>query len=60
MAGLSALLVPNLAHAYIDPGTGSMALQLLMAGILGALFTIKSYWNELKSFLARMFQRGPK
>ena len=29
-------------HAYFDPGTGSMVLQLLMASILGFLFTLKT------------------
>jgi hypothetical protein len=42
------------AHAYLDPGTGSMALQLLIAGILGALFTIKMWWYRIKFFFARI------
>jgi hypothetical protein len=32
------------AHAYFDPGTGSMLIQLLMASVLGFLFTLKIYF----------------
>lgn len=38
------------AHAYIDPGAGSMFLQLLVAGIAGGLWTLKVYWRRLKGF----------
>ena len=37
------------AQAYFDPGTGSMVLQLLMASVLGFIFTLKTYWGKLKS-----------
>lgn len=42
------------ANAYFDPGTGSMVLQLLMAGILGFLFTLKTYWGKLKDFFKNL------
>ncbi len=38
------------AHAYIDPGTGSYILQLLVAALLGAMFTLKLYWARVKNF----------
>ena len=41
--------------AYLDPGTGSLILQMLIAGIIGAMFTIKLYWYRLKAFVARIF-----
>jgi hypothetical protein len=44
-------LMPSLAHAYIDPGSGSMFLQLAIAAIAGGLFTLKIYWQRLKNFL---------
>ena len=37
------------ASAYLDPGTGSMILQGLIAGIAVAGFTIKTYWYKLRS-----------
>ena len=45
------------AVAYLDPGTGSFMIQMLIAGIMGALFTLKLYWYRLKAFLARLFGR---
>ena len=38
------------AHAYIDPGAGSMFLQLLVAAVAGGLWTLKVYWRRLKEF----------
>lgn len=43
------------AAAYLDPGAGSFILQMLIAGIVGALFTIKLYWYRFKTFVARLF-----
>ncbi|MDZ4786167.1 MAG: hypothetical protein SGJ02_08835 [bacterium] len=50
------LLIPNLAQAYLDPGTGSVILQSLIAVALGAAFTIKTYWRRLRVFFASKAQ----
>jgi hypothetical protein len=34
------------AHAYLDPGTGSMILQVLLGGIAGMAVAIKLYWHK--------------
>ena len=39
------------AYAYIDPGTGSMLLQGLIATIAAGLVVIKLYWQKVKAFL---------
>ena len=36
------------AYAYLDPGTGSMILQLLLGGVAGGLVILKLYWQRLK------------
>ena len=36
------------AHAYIDPGAGSLALQLIIGGIASALVTLKLFWRRLR------------
>lgn len=41
------------AHAYIDPGTGSMLLQVIGAGIAGAIF----YFRELRIKFTSLFSR---
>lgn len=38
------------AFAYLDPGTGSMILQLLLGGVAGAMVVGKLYWHRLKEF----------
>jgi len=47
------------AHAYIDPGTGGMLLQLLLGGVAGALVIIKLYWYRLRETLDRVLGRTP-
>jgi hypothetical protein len=37
--------------AYLDPGTGSMLLQAVVAGVAGAAVAGKLYWRRLKGFL---------
>jgi hypothetical protein len=37
------------AHAYLDPGTGSMLLQLLLGGLAGAAVIGRTYWSRLKN-----------
>ncbi len=43
-------------QAYLDPGSGSYLLQLLIAGLLGGMFAIRASWGKIKNF----FRRGPK
>ena len=37
------------AHAYLDPGTGSMILQILLGGVAGLVLAIKLYWHKFLS-----------
>lgn len=37
------------AHAYLDPGTGSMILQLLLGGIAGLAIAGRLYWHKFLS-----------
>ncbi|MGI9307840.1 MAG: hypothetical protein ACR2P6_01180 [Gammaproteobacteria bacterium] len=51
-------LVSTGAHAYVDPGTGSMAIQLLVGGVLAAVFMVKTYYYELKRKITSLFSRN--
>lgn len=44
------LVVPVQAHAYIDAGTGSIMLQVLLAGVAGLAMFVKMYWQRLMVF----------
>lgn len=41
------------ALAYLDPGTGSMLLQLILGGVAGAMVVGKLYWAQFKSLFTR-------
>jgi hypothetical protein len=45
------------AHAYLDPGTGSMLLQGLIAGLAATSVVIGRYWYKVKSYFARSSDR---
>ena len=36
---------------YLDPGTGSMLVQLVVGGVAAAAVTAKFYWRRLLTFL---------
>ena len=46
-------LFPAQAQAYLDPGTGSIILQGIIAGIAVAWFTIKTYWYKLAALFGK-------
>lgn len=48
------LMPPRRVHAYVDPGSGSYILQLLVATLFGALFAVRVFWAKIKGFLGRM------
>ena len=37
--------------AYLDPGSGSMILQILAGGFAAVAVTAKLYWNRVLKFL---------
>ena len=60
---LSVSLLPFTSQnirAYIDPGTGSLIIQVLIASFVGALFVIKVYWKKVKAFVNNLFSKARK
>jgi hypothetical protein len=53
----SHLLAPPMALAYIDPISGSVILQALIAGALGALLSIKRVGFAVRAFFAQLKKR---
>ena len=53
----SYLLFPGNAYAYIDPGTGSYIIQLLLAGLLAVGFSMKIYWKKIKIYFENLFSK---
>lgn len=49
------LAFPGIAHAYIDPGTGSLLLQ----GLIAAFVSVMVFWRNLRMSITNFF-RGRK
>ena len=46
---------PEPVHAYLDPGTGSMLVQGLIAVVAAAAETVRVYWQRIQA----MFGKAP-
>ena len=44
------------SHAYLDPGSGSLMLQVLLGGIAGLVVAGKLFWTRILTFLG--FKKG--
>jgi hypothetical protein len=58
VAAVVVLINYDFAYAYLDPGTGSYILQLIMAGLLGALLALKVFWRNIKAYLSNLFNKN--
>lgn len=47
------MLNPHSAHAYIEPGFGSLLIQALLGGLVGGIVIFKSYWYKITSFFSK-------
>lgn len=45
------------AYAYLDPGTGSYFLQILIAGLLAGSYLFKNLWRKLFSKISCFFKK---
>jgi len=48
----SAFLVSEPAHAYLDPGTGGMIMQMIIGAIAGIGVALKMYWHKIAAFFS--------
>lgn len=55
--GLS-VLFPSIAYAYIDPGTGSMMIQALLALLATVSVSVGIFWKRIRSFFTRLLSRN--
>ncbi|GKS57341.1 hypothetical protein YTPLAS18_08680 [Nitrospira sp.] len=45
------------ASAYVDPGSGSILLQLILGGIAGIGVVAKLYWQRLKHGVSHFLRK---
>ena len=43
--------LPVTAFAYLDPGTGSMLMQVILGGIAAVAVALKLFWYRIIAFL---------
>jgi len=48
------------AHAYLDPGTGSIILQAILGFVAAAAATVSIYWEKFKSIINKVLKRDTK
>lgn len=46
-------IFPSEAFAYLDPGTGSLIVQSVIAAIAAAGFALRLYWGRIRVWAAR-------
>lgn len=51
------LLLSTNSYAYIDPGSGSIILQAIIAAFAGAGTAITIYWKKVKLFFSKIFKK---
>lgn len=49
LVGIS-ILAPPPVYGYIDPLSGSIILQVVAAGLLGATITVRRFWSSIRGF----------
>lgn len=59
LAAIATAALVQPAHAYLDPGTGSILLQAILGGIAGGLFIIRMQWARLKRFFGTFGGKTP-
>ena len=40
-------------HEYLDPGTGSFLVQLIIGGLVAVGFGVRMFWGKIKGFFNR-------
>ena len=57
LAFLPACFLALPAHAYLDPASGSMLLQMILGGIAGIALALKLFWHRVLGFFGVKSQR---
>lgn len=42
------LLTPHFTFAYLDPGTGSFIIHIIVGGIVGISYGVRVFWRNIK------------
>ena len=51
------LIVVLKSHAYLDPGSGSLLLQIILGSLLAIGVAIRIFWKKIDSFINKILGR---
>ncbi len=54
---LLSLALAKPAHAYLDPGTGSYLIQILIGFAAGGAYLVKLFWRQITGFFKKIFSK---
>lgn len=60
LVGISTIIYSTIfetGNAYLDPGSGSFILQLILASLMGALFMLGIYWKKVKAYFKNLIKK---
>jgi hypothetical protein len=59
IANIVSAVIPLRTYvSYLDPGSGSFILQILIATLVGGLFVVRMYWKRITGFFRNLFNKG--
>jgi hypothetical protein len=50
---LGLFLLPLCGYGYIDPGTGSYIIQLIIAAFIGISLSLRIFWKRIKALFSK-------
>lgn len=53
-------VVDNVVPAYIDPGTGSIVLQVIIGALFSIVVATKLFWRQITAFIDNLFFKDKK
>lgn len=59
ICALIVLSAPGTAHAYLDPGTGGVLLQVILGGFAAVGVLLKMYWHRIRNAFGRNEPTSP-
>jgi hypothetical protein len=53
LGGMLLLISTEDAYAYLDPGSFSYVIQVIIAVAVGAIYALKVYWGKIRAFFSK-------
>ena len=54
------VVLPTKAYAYLDPGTGSYVIQIVIATLAGGTYVVIASWGKIKTFFSSVVSKFSK